>query len=79
MTHAPFPAARKGILKQLSRLGGSAPIAQLHEFSTARFQVAHREFSLVMEGLVGEGLVAWNDGVFSLTDQGREACKSLLL
>ena len=79
MTHDPFPAARKGILKQLSRLGGSAPIADLHAFSTQRFQVAHREFSLVMEGLVGQGLVGWDDGVFSLTDQGREACKGLLM
>ena len=74
MTHDPFPAARKGILKQLSRLGGSAPIADLHAFSTQRFQVAHREFSLVMEGLVG-----WDDGVFALTDKGREACKGMLL
>ena len=79
MTNDPLATARKGILKQLSRSGGSSPIGELHTFSTARFQVAHREFSQVMEGLVGEGLVTYDDGTFLLTDKGREVCKSMLM
>lgn len=71
--------ARKGILKQLQRQGGSEHIRELHEFSTLRFGRGHQAFSLLMEGLVADGLVEFEEERFALTAQGREACKGLLL
>lgn len=71
--------ARKGILKQLQRQGGSEHIAALHEFSTLRFGRGHQAFSLLMEGLVADGLVEFEAERFALTPEGREACKGLLL
>lgn len=71
--------ARKGILKQLQRQGGSEHIRELHEFSTLRFGRGHQAFSLLMEGLVGDGLVEFESERFALTDAGRDACKGLLM
>lgn len=71
--------ARKGILKQLQRQGGAEHIRELHEFSTLRFGRGHQAFSLLMEGLVADGLVEFDDGRFSLTTAGREACKGMLM
>lgn len=65
------PRARRGLLKFLEKKGGSAPIAELHTHSQLFFQAAHQEFSLLMEGLVNDGLVAFDDGTFSITDPGR--------
>lgn len=71
--------ARKGILKQLARKGGSEHIRDLHEFSTLRFGRGHREFSELMEGLVGDELVTYDGEKFQLTDKGRDQTKSLIL
>lgn len=71
--------ARKGILKQLQRSGGSMHIKDLHEFSTLRFGRGHREFSETMEGLVGDGLVMYDGAVFHLTDAGRAQTKGMLM
>lgn len=71
--------ARRGVLKQLSRVGGSQHIKELHEFSTLRFGRGHQEFSALMEGLVGEGLVMYDGALFHLTDDGKKAVGPVLM
>lgn len=71
--------ARKGILKQLARKNGSMHIGELHEFSTLRFSRGHQAFSLLMEGLVGDGLVLYDGAIFHLTDEGKKACGPVLM
>ena len=70
-------AARKGILKTLENKGGNAPIKILHAYSKLIHQVAHKEFSDVMEGLVSDELVVFDNDTFILTDKGLKFAKSL--
>ncbi|MCC6850162.1 MAG: hypothetical protein IT294_16825 [Deltaproteobacteria bacterium] len=65
------PAARRGLLAFLAKQGGSLPIRELHTHSLLFYQAGHQAFSELMEGLVGDGLVAFADGTFSLTEAGR--------
>lgn len=68
-------AARQGLMRFLAKKGGSLPIRELHTHSLVFYQAGHQAFSQLMEGLVGDGMVAYDDAsaVFSLTDQGRAA------
>ena len=68
---------RNGILKCLENKGSSAPMKVLHGYSKLIHQVAHREFSEVMEGLVNDKLVTFNDDTFMLTEEGLKLVKSL--
>ncbi len=49
----------------------------LHGYSKLIHQVAHREFSEVMEGLVTDKLVIFNDDTFILTEKGSKLAKDL--
>ena len=66
-------AAREGLLKFIAKKGGSIPIRELHTHSLVFYQAGHQAFSQLMEGLVGDGLVTYDEasGVFSLTEKGR--------
>ena len=68
---------RNGILKYLDNKGGKEPMKNLHGYSKLIHQVAHREFSEVMEGLVIDKLVIFNDDTFILTEEGSNLVKSL--
>jgi predicted transcriptional regulator len=68
---------RNGILKCLENKGNTAPMKVLHGYSKLIYQVAHREFSEVMEGLVIDKLVIFNDDTFILTEEGSDLVKSL--
>ena len=68
---------RNGILKYLENNGSNAPMKILHAYSKLIYQVAHREFSEVMEGLVIDKLVIFNDDSFMLTKEGLKFVKSL--
>ena len=68
---------RNGILKPIDNKGGNAPMKNLHGYSKLIHQVAHREFSEVMEGLVIDELVIFNDDIFILTEKGSKLVKSL--
>ena len=68
---------RNGILKTLENKGGNAPMKILHGYSKLIHQVAHKEFSDVMEGLVNDGLVIFDSDVFTLTDKGLKLVKDL--
>jgi len=70
------PKARRGVMKFLEKKGGSAPIGELHTHSQLFFQAAHQDFSLLMEGLVNDAFVAFDEGTFSLTDRGRAEISS---
>ena len=45
----------------------------LHTHSLVFYQAGHQAFSQLMEGLVGDGLVTYDDATaaFSLTEKGR--------
>jgi len=68
---------RNGILKYLENNGSNATMYILHGYSKLIHQVAHREFSEVMEGLVNDELVIFNDDTFILTAEGSKLVKSL--
>jgi hypothetical protein len=66
-------AARLGLMKFLAKQGGSLPMRELHTHSLLFYQAGHQAFSQLMEGLVADELVAFDDGTFRLTDKGRAA------
>ncbi len=66
-------AARRGLLSFLAKQGGALPMRELHTHSLVFYQAGHQAFSQLMEGLVADGLVSFDDGTFSLTDAGRAA------
>ena len=68
-------AARQGLLKFIAKKGGAIPMRELHTHSLVFYQAGHQAFSPLMEGLVGDGLVTYDDAsaVFSLTEKGRAA------
>ncbi len=67
--------ARQGLLKFISKKGGTIPIRELHTHSLVFYRAGHQAFSQLMEGLVSEGLVTYDEAtaVFSLTEKGRAA------
>ena len=69
--------ARNGILKTLENKGGNAPMEILHGYSKLIHQVAHKEFSDVMEELVNDELVSFDNNVFTLTKKGLNLAKDL--
>ncbi|MBX3027818.1 hypothetical protein KF840_23230 [bacterium] len=71
-------AARSGLMKFLAKKGGALPIRELHTHSLVFYQAGHQAFSQLMEGLVGDGLVVYDEAsaVFSLTEKGREAVQA---
>ncbi len=64
---------RSGMLHWLKEQGGSAPMSTMHDRSEARYFVAHRSFSRLMEEYTGEALVTYEGGVVALTDAGKAA------
>jgi hypothetical protein len=65
-------AARRGILKFIDKNGGSVAMGLLHGHSKLMYRAAHQAFSGLMEGLVRDGLVTFDDDTFHLTDEGRQ-------
>ena len=68
---------RNGILKCLENKGSSTSMKVLHGYSKLIHQVAHKEFSEIMEGLVNDKLVTFNDDTFMLTKEGLKLAESL--
>ena len=70
--------ARQGLLKFIAKKGGAIPMRELHTHSLVFYQAGHQAFSQLMEGLVGDGLVAYDQAtaVFSLTEKGRNTVDS---
>lgn len=64
---------RKGMLKWLVEQGGEASMADMHAKSEAKYFVAHRGFSRLMEEFTGEELVTYVGGQVTLTEAGRQA------
>src|SRR5262249_46999841 len=64
-------AAREGLMKFIAKKGGSIPMRDLHTHSLVFYQAGHQAFSQIMEGLVADELVAFDDGNFLLTEKGR--------
>lgn len=70
--------ARQGLLKFIAKKGGAIPMRELHTHSLVFYQAGHQAFSELMEGLVADGLVTYDQAaaVFSLTDKGRAAVEA---
>jgi hypothetical protein len=68
---------RNGILKTLENKGGNAPMKIVHGYSKLIHKVAHKEFSDVMEGLVNDELVIFDDDAFILTEKGSKLAGDL--
>ncbi len=69
-----FARARKGVLAWLAeREGAATTLAEMHEYSSTKFLVAHQGFSKMMESFVDEGLVDYDGGTgtATLTEKGR--------
>jgi hypothetical protein len=68
-----FEKTRKAVLKFVIDQGGQASMGDMHDYSERRYFIAHRKFSDLMEGIVGEGLVDYDEaaGEASITDAGR--------
>ena len=69
-----FERARKGVLTWLAgRDGGAATLAEMHEYSSGKFLIAHQGFSKMMESLVEGGLVDYDagTGTAAVTAAGR--------
>ena len=66
-------AARLGLMRFIAKKGGAIPMRDLHTHSLVFYAAGHQEFSLLMEGLVADGLVTYDaaTAVFTLTDKGR--------
>ena len=64
---------RLGLLKYVSDQGGTSDLGSMHAFSEKTYFIAHQSFSRVMEGLVGDGLLAFDHqaGRATLTETGR--------
>jgi hypothetical protein len=63
--------ARHGLLAFLAKHGGALAMRELHTHSLVFYQAGHQAFSQLMEGLVADGLVVFDAGVFRLTEKGR--------
>ena len=59
--------------KFLNRKGGTVSISDLHLRSQLKYGAGHRDFSDIMESLVKDGYVEYDDGSgeFSITEAGR--------
>jgi hypothetical protein len=68
-----FEKTRKAVLKFVIDQGGLASMGDMHDYSERRYFIAHRKFSDLMEGIVGEGLVDYDEaaGEASITESGR--------
>jgi len=71
-------AARLGLMRFLAKKGGALPMRELHTHSLVFYQAGHQAFSQLMEGLVGDGLVAYDQdtAVFALTEKGQAAVRA---
>ena len=65
--------ARKGVLKFIADSGAPVNMSDLHDFTLKKFFIQHQGFSNLMEGLVADQLVVFNQEAseFILTDMGK--------
>ena len=72
-----FEKARKGVLQYLNEKGGSLSLGELHEYSLNKFFIQHQRFSQLMESLVGENLIEFDQmtQVSTITGKGKEFIK----
>ena len=74
-----FEKARKGMLAWLAQRGGAAAtLGDMHEHSSSRYLITHQGFSKLMESLVDEKLIDYDEGTrtATLTDAGRRSIAS---
>jgi hypothetical protein len=68
-----FEKTRKAVLQFVIDQGGVASMGEMHDYSERRYFIAHRKFSDLMEGIVGEGLVDYDEatGEAGITEAGQ--------
>ena len=67
-----FEKTRVAMLKFIVDQGGQSSMADMHDRSERRYFIAHKRFSDLMEGIVGEGLIEFDHatGVATITEAG---------
>ena len=65
---------RKGVLKFVRDNGGSATLAEMHDYSERRYFVAHKKFSDLMEAMIADEQIDYNaaESVATLTETGKD-------
>ena len=74
-----FDKARRGMLAWLAkRDGAAATLADMHQHSSERYLIAHQGFSKLMESLVDERLVDYDEATrtATLTAAGRRSIEA---
>ena len=68
-----FERARKGVIRHIVDKGGSLSLDAMHEYSLNTYFIQHQRFSKLMETIVEEKLVEYDQAtqVSTVTDAGR--------
>ena len=68
-----FQRARKGVVKGLVDQNGTAALEEMHNFSETKFFIGHQNFSKLMESLVDEKLIEFDQstGTATVTETGK--------
>jgi len=67
-----FEKTRVAMLRFIVEHGGQSTMADMHAKSESRYFIAHKRFSDLMEGIVGEGLIDFDHstGIATITSAG---------
>lgn len=76
-----FERARKGVVRHLNDQGGALSLEELHEYSLNKFFIQHQRFSQLMESLVEEKLIDYDQTAdrAAVTEKGKEFIKGVSL
>jgi hypothetical protein len=68
-----FEKTRKAVLQFVIDQDGVTGMGEMHDYSERRYFIAHRKFSDLMEGILADGLITYDEGAgeASITEAGR--------
>lgn len=68
-----FERTRRAVLKLIDDKGGTASLAEMHDYSERKYFIGHKRFSDLMETLLDESLIDFDhaSGQAHITDNGR--------
>lgn len=74
-----FQRARKGVVKFVVDQDGKAALGEMHNFSETKFFIGHQNFSKLMESLVDEKLIEFDQstGTATVTEAGKSFATKL--
>ena len=68
-----FERTRRAVLRLIDDQGGTASLAEMHDYSERKYFIGHKRFSDLMETLVDEALIDFDHakGEATITQAGR--------